>query len=254
MSGIESNIEQMLQSERAWEFILLDIVKSEDLDPWNIDITKLTEKYTEKVNNMKKFDLRVPARLILTAAILLKMKSDRLLFEGDAPGYGEEEFGEGFEDDDMFDQPDTDKELLGDVPDLNISVRRKHIRKITLGDLIDKLKKSMEPPKPRGRASKKFRLELPDEDITQQLDALYKEIIEHNIEKVPFSKLTKEKDRRGVIETFLPLLHLANEHKVDIHQEEFFQEMFIQKVSEDEFKRRMSLGKEKEEETKTKED
>ncbi|MFH1450694.1 MAG: segregation/condensation protein A [archaeon] len=240
MTDLEFNVEQMLQSDRAWEFILLDIVKSEDLDPWDIDITKLTQKYLDRVNNMKQLDLRVPARLILAAAILLKMKSDCLLFESNTPDF-EEGFGEGFEDEDLFGQPDAEREVMDDVPDLNINVRRKHIRKITLGDLIDKLKNSMEPPKPRGRAFKKFRLELPEEDISQQLEALYKEIINHNLQKIPFSKLTKEKNRRGIIETFLPLLHLANEHKIDLHQDEFFKEIFVEHVPEEERNRRLNL-------------
>jgi len=240
MTDVELNIEQMIQSERAWEFVLLDIVKSEDLDPWDIDITKLTAKYTERINKMKNLDLRIPARIILAAAILLKMKSDRL-FLGDESGYtGEDEFGFLEEDDDLFDQPDEPRETLEDVPDLDIHVSRKQTRPITLGDLIDKLKKSMEPSQPRVR-NKKFRLELPDEDISEKIEAIYKQIIEHSLEKVPFDHLVKEKNRRNIIDIFLPLLHLANEHKVDLHQEAFFKEVFVSKVPEDEQKKRREL-------------
>jgi len=230
---IETNIEQMLQSERAWEFVLLDIVKSEDLDPWDIDISKLTAKYAERVNNMKQLDLRIPARLILAVAILLRMKSE-LLLSIDALG---EDFSD-FTDDDLFDQPDLERELMEDVPDLNIHVKRKHIRKITLGDLIDKLKKSMEPKAPRTRNTL-FRLDLPDTDISQQIEGLYEKIINHSLKKIPFSNLTEKKNRRGVIETFLPLLHLANDHKVDLHQEDFFQELYVQNVPEEEREERL---------------
>jgi segregation and condensation protein A len=226
MKNIEENIEQMLQSENAWEFVLLDIVKSEDLDPWDIDISKLTTKYTERVNNMKQLDLSIPARLILAVAILLRMKSDLLLSIDDV----EEGFSD-FTDDDLFDQDGPDRELMDDVPDLNIHVRRKHIRKITLGDLVDKLKKSMEPTKPRGRNTL-FRLDLPEEDISEKIEKLYTQIITHSMKKIPFSKLTEKKNRRGVIETFIPLLHLANEHKVTLHQEEFFKELYVENAEE----------------------
>jgi len=236
--NIENNIEQMLQSERAWEFVLLDIVKSEDLDPWDIDISKLTAKYTERVNNMKQLDLRIPARLILATAILLRMKSEHLLSIDTI----EDEFSD-FTDDDLFDQPDPERELIEDVPDLNIHVRRKHIRKITLGDLIDKLKKSMEPKAPRTRNTL-FRLDLPDQDISQQIEVLYEKIINHSLKKIPFSNLTEKKNRRGVIETFLPLLHLANDHKIDLHQEEFFEELYVQKIPEEEKKERLAPVKE----------
>lgn len=238
-ADIEFNIEQMLQSERAWEFVLLDIVQSEELDPWDIDITKLTAKYTERVNKMKQLDLRIPARLILAAAILLKMQSDRLVLSE-----GREEFadslGEGFEDDDMFDQPDAERKVMDDVPDLNLTVRRKHIRPITLADLINKLKRSIDPPLPRGRRMK-FHLDIPDEDITEQIENLYTKVISHSFTKVPFSKLTENMSRRQIIDTFLPLLHLANDHRVDLHQENFFEEIYVEQLSEEERNRRLTL-------------
>jgi chromatin segregation and condensation protein Rec8/ScpA/Scc1 (kleisin family) len=229
---IESNIEQMLQSENAWEFVLLDIVKAEDLDPWDIDISKLTSKYTARVNEMKQLDLRVPARLILTVSILLKMKSE-LLLSLDVSG-SDDDFTD-FTDEDLFDQDGDERELMADVPDLNINVKRKHIRKITLGDLIDKLKVSMEPPKPRGRKIK-FKLDLPEEDISEKIDNLYKQIVTHSLKKIPFSNLTEKKNCRGIVETFLPLLHLANEHKVTLHQEEFFKELYVENIDEAEKK------------------
>ena len=58
-----------------WKSILLDLVSSEKMDPWNIDIVELSEKYLQKINSMELMDLRVPANAILASSILLRAKS-----------------------------------------------------------------------------------------------------------------------------------------------------------------------------------
>jgi len=218
---MELNIEQILQSERAWEYVLLDIVKSEDLDPWDIDIVTLTHKYMERINKMKELDLRVPARLILAAAILMKMQSEQLLIGEDQEELIDDSFLE-FEPELDVDASEEDT----DLPLLDLRIRRKPVRKVTLSDLIDKLKRSMEP-KQKKEKHVKFELDLPAVDITAQIDDLYGKIIKANIEKVAFSTLIPNNTNDDVIDTLLPLLHLANEHRVELEQEKFFEEIFV---------------------------
>jgi len=215
----ELNIEQILQSERAWEFILLDIVQSEDLDPWDIDITNLTHNYTERINKMKKLDLRIPARLILAAAILLKLQSEGLIMT--------EEEEQLFEDMFLNDETvSTDEE--DEIPILDLRLRRKPSRKITLSDLIKTLNKTLDKPEKQPRyLSEPFELKLEEEDITEQIDKLHGKILKSHLEKVAFSSLLPEKSKEEVIRTLLPLLHLANERKIDLEQEEFFKEIFV---------------------------
>ncbi|MDP6704010.1 MAG: segregation/condensation protein A, partial [archaeon] len=139
---MELNLDQILQSERAWEYVLLDIVRSENLDPWDIDISRLTEKYTERINEMKEFDLKVPARLLLAAAILLRMKSDRLVDAEEREAY--EELLSGDEDF-LFGDEEEESGPSEEVPLLTLITKRKHLRKVTLEDLIGKLEVSMRP-------------------------------------------------------------------------------------------------------------
>ncbi|MEO2151724.1 MAG: 50S ribosomal protein L7/L12, partial [Thermococcus sp.] len=61
--------------------ILLQLVQMGKVDPWNIDIVDLTEKYIQRLREMKELDLRVSARAILAASILVRMKSEALLYE-----------------------------------------------------------------------------------------------------------------------------------------------------------------------------
>ncbi len=224
MRKVELNIEQILQSERAWEYILLDIVRTEDLDPWDIDITKLTETYTKKIKKMKELDLRIPARIILAAAILLKMQSDQLIMSDEE----EERFEELFSEEE-FTEEDTEKGE-DEFPILDLRIRRKPARRVTLEDLISNLQKALvKKEKPIKFKPEPFELKLEEEDISEKIDELYAKILKSKLKKIAFSNLLSKKTRSEVIGTLLPLLHLANDGKIDIEQEEFFKEIFILK-------------------------
>jgi len=222
---MELNIEEILQSEQAWEYILLDIVKSADLDPWDIDLTKLTESYLEKIETMKRLDLRVPARIILAAAILLKLQADTIV-PSEAGGFFDFDFDEA---DELFsDQEDREAE---EVPMLDLHIRRRPTRKVTLDDLVKSLKKSFQSEVRRERKRRRvhFQIDVEGIDISEQIDKIYGEITSHKEKKIPFSNLLEDKDRDTVINTLMPLLHLANDHKIGLEQEEFFKEFYVLK-------------------------
>src|SRR3989338_6587440 len=54
-----------LIDQPAWKTILLDIVKAEKMDPWNIDVIRLADLYLSKINLLERSNLRVPANAIL---------------------------------------------------------------------------------------------------------------------------------------------------------------------------------------------
>lgn len=224
--NIEVNVEQILKSDRAWEYILMDIVESEELDPWDIDVSELTESYTKRIKKMKSLDLRVPARVILAAAILLKMQSDQLVMTEEE----EEMFDELFYDDELEEDYEGEEE---DVPMLDMRVKRKPVRKVTLGDLVTNLKKAMDK-KERKKKNRKpiyepddFGLKLDEADIGKKIDQIYGRILKTNLDKIPFSDLIEERSRSEIISTLLPLLHLANDEKINLQQEGFFKEIFV---------------------------
>lgn len=68
--------------------ILLQLVQMGKVDPWNIDIVDLTEKYIERLREMKELDLRISARAILAASILVRMKSEALLYSDEEQDKG----------------------------------------------------------------------------------------------------------------------------------------------------------------------
>src|SRR3989338_6251971 len=69
------------KNEITWQTILYDLVNSEQMDPWNIDVSLLTKKYIEMLKTLKQHDFRVSGKVVLAAAILLKIKSTRWIQE-----------------------------------------------------------------------------------------------------------------------------------------------------------------------------
>lgn len=217
------NIEQILQSERAWEYILLDIVKSEELDPWDIDITRLTQTYLERIQKMRELDLRIPARIILAAAILLRLQSETLALTKSEEDMFEELFGQ--EEEAPAEEPEP-------VPLLDLRLTRKPLRKITLTDLIETLEKAMEKSRRERALPYQVALNLPEVDISEMIETLYRKIYNIHEQRIPFSTLVPKKTASDAVDTFLPLLHLVNDQRIDVEQEGIFAEIYVLKRSQ----------------------
>ena len=56
--------------------IILDLVRMGKVDPWNIDIVDLYDKYMARIAELKQDNLRSVGKAILFSATLLKIKSD----------------------------------------------------------------------------------------------------------------------------------------------------------------------------------
>ena len=60
----------------TWEGLLKDIIKKENINPWDIDVNFLSQKYKEAVKNIVAIDFKLSGKFLLASAILLRMKSD----------------------------------------------------------------------------------------------------------------------------------------------------------------------------------
>lgn len=201
--------------------ILLQLVTMGKVDPWNIDIVDLTEKYIERIREMQDLDLRISARAILAASILLRMKTEALLYGG------EDEEGEEEEEEKIR------VEVEPYVPPL-----RRVERYYTLDDLIEALMDALEEAEKK-KPRKKKKVEIEEEifvvddfrvDIEKHVNRLYeivKELYEETKEKIPFWDLIFDPSPKIIARTFLYLLFLANMGKVELIQEEPFGEIFV---------------------------
>ncbi len=70
--------------------LLLDLIRKQDIDIYDIPIAKITEQYLKYVEGMKEFDVDVAAEFIYTASLLIHIKS-KMLLPRDPAGPTEEE-------------------------------------------------------------------------------------------------------------------------------------------------------------------
>ncbi len=72
--------------------LLLDLIRKQDIDIYDIPIAKITAQFLQYVERMKKFDVDVAAEFIYTASLLIHIKSKMLLpRDPDAPAGTEED-------------------------------------------------------------------------------------------------------------------------------------------------------------------
>ena len=69
---MQEEILQMLlkEEEISWKTILYDLVRNEQMDPWDINVSLLTKKYIEVIKTMQEHDFRISGKVLLAAAIL----------------------------------------------------------------------------------------------------------------------------------------------------------------------------------------
>lgn len=214
-------LEEMVQKP-TWKQVLLDLILSERLDPWNIDIIKITNGFLLKVKEMRKLELFVPANMILASAILLRYKSEVLRFH-------EQNVAEDLlaNEEEAIEKPQIEElKLLSRIPPK---------RPITISELLGELDKVLKYEEEKGKIEKGkieaiMNLKIEGKDIEKQMQEVYDLILKqmNGGEHVLFSNLISEnEERKEVIYTLLSLLHLTQENKIGIEQKELFGEIFI---------------------------
>ena len=70
-----------------WKSLLQELVYTHKLDPWDLDLDKLSRAFLERVKEMENLDLYVPGNVILALSILLRFKAERLGVEEEEDPY-----------------------------------------------------------------------------------------------------------------------------------------------------------------------
>ena len=67
------------KDEVTWQNMIYELVKHENMNPWDINVSLLAKHYLQMLKKLKELDFRVSGKVVLAAAILLKIKSQKLL-------------------------------------------------------------------------------------------------------------------------------------------------------------------------------
>ena len=70
----------LVTSGHSWEQVIYKIIAWEGLDPWDLDIKALSDSFMDYIEKLEELDFKIPAKYIMIASVLLRMKTDHLNF------------------------------------------------------------------------------------------------------------------------------------------------------------------------------
>ncbi len=221
----------------TWRELLTELVASEKMDPWSIDLCKVADAYLARVRALQALDLRIPANVILASALLLRFKAEALNFE---------------EEETLVESEEAPTLIEEEIPDLVLRANRPRARRVTLQELMRAVEEVMRQGKRLLPASgvafepTVLELELPKQSMNERMKSVFERALalkdEENL--LLFSALVAaaRKELNGhappdnimVAHELLPVLHLIQEKKLAAWQDEFFGEIFLKILDEKE--------------------
>lgn len=243
MEGKESVSQEQVHDlifnrEIGWKDIIFDLINTEQLDPWDIDIGFLSEKYFEKVEELEEMDFFVSSQVLLAASLLLRLKSEMIL----------NKYLSSI-DDFLFDRDVSDEkrkstyeriELDEDIPMLVMKSPIPRFKKVTLNQLIESLNKAIKTENRRIKKTivnqnalretgislpkRKFNIASKMKVLKGRLDAHFDANKSHK--KIPYSHFIGEAREERAL-SFFPLLQLEMNGDVWLEQEFLFDEIHI---------------------------
>ncbi len=211
------NLEEFVH-EATWKDLLIDLVKKNEIDPWNVDIIEVVDRYIDAIKGMRILDLRVPANIILAASILLRLKSELVRFDEEAEQAAEER---------------AERQEVS-VDNLVYRIRLAPKKRVSLAELIAALEEAMKIKEERISKAARSAFEIPiminASDIEKDIDNVYAAIKKGagKSKMITFTELMHICDVDDVLMgLFIPLLFLEHKNKVVLTQERFFEEIII---------------------------
>jgi segregation and condensation protein A len=227
--------------------ILVRLAERGEIDPWNINIIEVTDRFLSELERCRQLNLQVSGRTLFYAATLLRMKSEHLeLLSGPEGLDGDEDDGLSAEDyDAVLDSESEYHGRLGPIELLENEIQRrldrKNLRKspVTLFELIIELKNIEKEERRRRRLSDAGADSLiyaedvvgiaHDEGYQESSLVRLAEYLEGLgiDEEMTLSELCGKMEW-GIREVYIPLLFLMLEGRCTLRQEEFFGDIWVQ--------------------------
>lgn len=225
--------------------LLLFLIRREEVDLWNIPISRIVEQYVKYLDMMSELNINVAGEFIVMAATLIEIKS-RLMTPDPAPAEDEEPEDPRMELVRQLMEYKRFKEAAvalsesaearaarfaraGGKPDADEGKKLLGAGDVTLWALLDAFSEILEQTGKRGD----HRLVLdtmPQEQIQAQLENLLK-----TAGRAPFSTLFEGRMTRiRLVGTFIALLELVKRQILRVEQEQSFGEIWINYVPEEE--------------------
>ncbi len=216
--------------------LLLYLIKKDELNIYDIPITRITEQYLEYLNMIELLDLEVAGEFLVMAATLMHIKS-RMLLPPDPEGLETEEldpraelvrrlleykaFKEAaermrdfeFKRSGLFTRTDVTPEIeAGDSPFVDVTL-------FELMAAFSKVLKELPPDVFHGVDKEEF-------TVSEKVTEIFQRLVRESV--VRFSVLFKAaRNKNEIITTFLALLELIRQREVNIVQTSLFDDIEI---------------------------
>ncbi|MEK6875421.1 MAG: segregation/condensation protein A [Nanoarchaeota archaeon] len=225
----------LFSRELGWQEIIYDLINTEQLDPWDINIIVLSDRYLKKIQELEEADFFVSSKVLLAAALLLRLKSEILLNKY-IRSIDEILFGKKAPDPKrILERIELDEEIPELIPRSPIP----RMRKVTIKELMDSLNQAISTENRRIKkeiinqnALRETAISMPKGkfSIKNKIKEIYLRLTTHLDEKkkqkVSYTDLIGT-DREEKIISFLPLLQLESQKKIWLDQEAHFHEIYI---------------------------
>lgn len=225
-----------------WQAIIYELIHTEQLDPWDVDIVLLTGSYFEKIAELEEADFYVSGKVLLAAALLLRIKSEFLLNKH-IKSIDDILFGRKEENKYVVERIEIDE---SELPILIPRTPLPRARKVTLPELMAALDKAINTESRRirrevnvKRAKKLSEIDFPSFrriDLKDRIKEFYARILtsvkkkaakpDKHLNKIGYSELAG-KQREEKLACFLPLLHLSDSKKLWLEQEIHLDEIWV---------------------------
>ncbi len=237
--------------------VLVQLAKDDEIDPWDIDIVAVTDKF---LNRLDEADLRTSGRALFYASVLLRMKSDGML-EDDDDEPQPEPWEQAMDGDDRIEEPDPFA-TLEDEMDRRLERKRARGTPQTLDELVRDLREAerdqwwkesreydtsdsggqrrQQTQQLDYRSGDQFRMddEPTEEEVTgkthgEDIDEIIDEVhaaVREQYEQGRTEVLFREVDATGGsrVNTYLGLLFLSHRGQVRLQQDDLFGDLWIQ--------------------------
>lgn len=230
----QEQIHDLLFGEQlSWQAIIYDLVNTEQLNPWDIDISLLSGRFLDKVRKLEEANFFVSSKILLAATLLLRMKSE-ILLDYDIRDLDAILFGRKEEKTYKQERIDLDE----DIPELIVRTPLPRFRKVTLEQLIRALDVAIKTETRRiqrvtitKQQEYEMSASLPKQriNIQDRISGVYSriaEVFKMKEEKLAFSEIAGG-DKEERVSNFVPLLYLETQQKIWLEQKERFSEIWI---------------------------
>ena len=231
--------------------ILVQMAERGEIDPWNIDIVEVTDRFLAELERRRELDLRISGRTLFYSSVLLRMKSEYLDFPLESAEEEEPSDEDLFAGDaDLFADAEVSARALGPIEflerEIDRRIKRKDARKrpVTLYELITQLKLAEKAERRRQRRRK---LQISEEDMFPEPDAddvvgiahdeaydamakqIYAIVSAHPDARDPGVSLYELVDALHwpLYQVYIPCLFLMLEGLVVLEQDEFFGDLWV---------------------------